>query len=97
MQDEEAVSTTYQLADNVYAHANINCQAQVVYLWLGANVMLEYSYEEAQALLNKNLAVGERSAPAKCASAVQRTSTAPLGHHPAGRSLRCSLRGGSKP
>lgn len=33
--DGDAVRTTYQLADNVYAHADIDCTAQVVYLWLG--------------------------------------------------------------
>jgi len=44
---EESVITRYPLADTVYAKAEVDCAQGVVNLWLGANVMVEYSYEEA--------------------------------------------------
>ena len=53
------ISTNFPLSDNVYAKANINCadgdQAGQVCLWLGAKVMMQYSYEEALELLTNNL------------------------------------------
>lgn len=51
----------YQSYAGPFAHKlALNLQAKVapvdkVMLWLGANVMLEYSYEEAHELLTKNL------------------------------------------
>lgn len=39
--------TRYNLADNVYGKAEVDCSSGIVNLWLGANVMLEYTYEEA--------------------------------------------------
>ena len=44
----------YSLADNIYAKAELDYDG-TVNLWLGANVMLEYTYEEAIAFLTKNL------------------------------------------
>jgi len=41
------------LADNIYAQAHIKPRDSV-FLWLGANVMMEYKYEEAQTLLTSN-------------------------------------------
>jgi len=37
----------YNLSDNLYAKAQIDYTGGTVNLWLGANVMLEYTYEEA--------------------------------------------------
>ena len=45
----------FSLADNLYVKAQILPEDRVC-LWLGANVMLEYSYEEASELLTNNLA-----------------------------------------
>lgn len=53
-QQENSLHIDYELADNVYAKAQVH-SSNVVYLWLGANVMLEYTLEEAQDLLSKNL------------------------------------------
>jgi prefoldin subunit 5 len=54
MKKEEVVSCHFELADSVFANAQIKKENSVL-LWLGANVMLEYNYEEAEALLTKNL------------------------------------------
>eukprot|EP00451_Oxyrrhis_marina_P003736 CAMPEP_0204274110 /NCGR_PEP_ID=MMETSP0468-20130131/24999_1 /ASSEMBLY_ACC=CAM_ASM_000383 /TAXON_ID=2969 /ORGANISM="Oxyrrhis marina" /LENGTH=191 /DNA_ID=CAMNT_0051250269 /DNA_START=29 /DNA_END=604 /DNA_ORIENTATION=+ len=43
----------FQLADQVYAKAKVP-PGNAVCLWLGANVMLEYTLDEAKALLEKN-------------------------------------------
>ncbi|PAA69352.1 hypothetical protein BOX15_Mlig008434g2 [Macrostomum lignano] len=47
-------TTSFMLADNVYAKANV-ADCSKVGVWLGANVMLEYDLTEAEALLKKNL------------------------------------------
>ncbi|MCO5593851.1 hypothetical protein L7F22_047869 [Adiantum nelumboides] len=44
----------FELAEGLYAQALIP-ETQTVCLWLGANVMLEYNCDEAEALLRKNL------------------------------------------
>jgi prefoldin subunit 5 len=36
----------------LYAKAEVNCAAGIVNLWLGANVMLEYTYDDAIELLS---------------------------------------------
>ena len=46
-QEGTTTTTRYNLADNVYGKAEVDCSSGIVNLWLGANVMLEYSYEEA--------------------------------------------------
>eukprot|EP00695_Tsukubamonas_globosa_P003616 TRINITY_DN734_c0_g1_i1.p2 TRINITY_DN734_c0_g1~~TRINITY_DN734_c0_g1_i1.p2 ORF type:complete len:189 (+),score=74.69 TRINITY_DN734_c0_g1_i1:123-689(+) len=56
----EAVETSYELSDNVHATAVIE-QPKCVCLWLGANVMVEYSFEEAIAMLSRNLETAERN------------------------------------
>lgn len=58
MKKDETVSCHFELADSVFANAKIK-KEDTVLLWLGANVMLEYSYDEADQLLTKNLKVGE--------------------------------------
>ena len=47
---------TYQLSENIYASAEIPTENNMLMLWLGANVMLEYTYDEALELLGTNLA-----------------------------------------
>eukprot|EP00823_Brevimastigomonas_motovehiculus_P008114 TRINITY_DN7385_c0_g1_i1.p1 TRINITY_DN7385_c0_g1~~TRINITY_DN7385_c0_g1_i1.p1 ORF type:complete len:243 (+),score=62.71 TRINITY_DN7385_c0_g1_i1:25-729(+) len=52
---DESVKTTFQVSETVYAKAEIQNKAKTIFLWLGANVMLEYGYKEAEELLTKNL------------------------------------------
>lgn len=54
-EDDQSVVTRYNLADNVYSRAEVDTSVGIVNLWLGANVMLEYTYDEAVEFLNKNL------------------------------------------
>lgn len=56
---QEALQTNFLISDNVWAKATIPNETGRVGLWLGANVMVEYSYEEALALLEKNFANAE--------------------------------------
>lgn len=57
-QEEEGEASTldahYNLSDVLYARAEVSCSGKVC-LWLGANVMVEYSYEEAAAWLTTHL------------------------------------------
>jgi len=53
---ERNIQTDYQLADNVYAKADIPLETDKICLWLGANTMLEYSFDEAIELLTNNWA-----------------------------------------
>lgn len=50
----EAMNVTYQLSENIYAKAQIPEKTDKLCLWLGANVMMEYSLEEADELLGTN-------------------------------------------
>ena len=52
LEANEAVVTRYGFADTVYAKVELDVEAGIVNLWLGANVMLEYTYDEAIALLS---------------------------------------------
>lgn len=54
------METHFVLADNVYCKASVPPTDKVC-LWLGANVMLEYDIDEAQALLEKNLSTASRN------------------------------------
>ena len=47
------------MSDNIWAKAKIPNETGKVGLWLGANVMVEYSYDDALKLLAKNLASAE--------------------------------------
>jgi prefoldin alpha subunit len=51
---DEVVNTHYQLSDNVYVQAKVQNTDKVA-LWLGANVMVEYSFDEAIKLLQSSL------------------------------------------
>jgi prefoldin subunit 5 len=44
----------YCLADNLYANADVDFSIGTVNLWLGANVMLEFTYDEAIDFLSGN-------------------------------------------
>lgn len=50
----EEASVDFQLSDNIWTKATCKRNG-MVNLWLGANVMLEYTYEDALTLLRKNL------------------------------------------
>eukprot|EP00249_Psilotum_nudum_P008332 c21200_g1_i2 orf=455-1006(+) len=50
----EAISVDFEVAEGIYSQAHIE-ETDSVCLWLGANVMLEYSCEEAKTLLKRNL------------------------------------------
>lgn len=52
--EEQSVTTRFSLADNVFAKAKIDPSCNSVCIWLGANVMVEYSFDEAKTLLEKN-------------------------------------------
>ena len=52
--ENETVITRYSLADDVYGKAELDLEQGTVNLWLGANVMLEYTYEDAIEFLSKN-------------------------------------------
>ncbi len=56
----EDMATQFLLADQVYAKATIPPSDRVC-LWLGANVMLEYSVEDAESLLTSNLTAAKES------------------------------------
>jgi prefoldin subunit 5 len=49
----EAMETRFQMCDTLYMKASVP-PSKTVCLWLGANVMLEYSLDDAETLLNKN-------------------------------------------
>ncbi|WRX19696.1 Prefoldin alpha-like - like 3 [Theobroma cacao] len=50
----EALIADFEVSEGIYSRARIEDNDSVC-LWLGANVMLEYSCEEATTLLKKNL------------------------------------------
>ncbi|KAK9236243.1 Prefoldin subunit-domain-containing protein [Lipomyces kononenkoae] len=57
---ESTLTTTYELNDTLFAKANIH-PSDTVYLWLGANVMLEYPVAEATDLLTSKLNAAKES------------------------------------
>lgn len=56
---QESLQTNFLISDNVWAKATIPNETGKVGLWLGANVMVEYSYEEALTLLERNMSNAE--------------------------------------
>merc|ERR1711974_441509 len=56
----EETDTQFLLSDSVYASAKIPATEKVC-LWLGANVMLEYSLNDAEELLKKNKESAEKN------------------------------------
>ncbi|KAI9029579.1 Prefoldin subunit-domain-containing protein [Phycomyces nitens] len=57
---DEPVYTDFELNDTLYAQAKLEA-TNSVYLWLGANVMLEYTFEEAADLLGSKLQTAKSS------------------------------------
>eukprot|EP00397_Hematodinium_sp_SG-2012_P045968 GEMP01051788.1.p1 GENE.GEMP01051788.1~~GEMP01051788.1.p1 ORF type:complete len:188 (-),score=53.06 GEMP01051788.1:952-1515(-) len=55
-EEVKSMVVDYQLAESVYTKAEISLENEKVCLWLGANVLLEYTYDEAIELLSTNLA-----------------------------------------
>ena len=53
--DQKEINTNFLLSDNIWAKAKVPNTCGKVGLWLGANVMVEYSHDEAIKLLGKNL------------------------------------------
>ena len=51
----ETLATRFNLSDNVYAEASVEPQDRVC-VWLGADVMLEYTYADALEMLTKRIA-----------------------------------------
>ena len=56
---DKEISTNFLLSDNIWAKAKVPNTTGKVGLWLGANVMVEYNYDEALKLLAKNLSNAE--------------------------------------
>ena len=63
---DEKVITRYNLADTVYSKAEVDCSQGIVNLWLGANVMLEYTYDEALELLTAKQSVAKKDYKEVC-------------------------------
>jgi prefoldin subunit 5 len=51
---EEVLNVDFMVSNNLWAKANVPV-GDTVALWLGADVMCEFSHDEAKVLLNKNL------------------------------------------
>jgi len=58
---EAGATTRYNLADTIYTKAEVDCSQGIVFLWLGANVMLEYTYAEALELLTSKQDVAKKN------------------------------------
>ncbi|KAG6034165.1 hypothetical protein E4U19_005935 [Claviceps sp. Clav32 group G5] len=58
--ETEPIETTFELNDTLYARAKIPATEEV-YLWLGANIMLSYQVDEAEALLTSKLSTAQTS------------------------------------
>ncbi|XP_068755272.1 prefoldin subunit 3-like [Montipora capricornis] len=58
--NSKPLQSRFLLSDQLYCTADVPPTEKVM-LWLGANVMLEYSIIEAEALLSKNLNAAQKS------------------------------------
>lgn len=54
-EEKKAMDANFLISDNIWAKAKIANDTGKVGLWLGANVMVEYNFEEALTLLERNL------------------------------------------
>ena len=54
MGEDKALETHFLVSDNIWLKAQIPNETGKVGLWLGANVMVEYNYDDALKLLFKN-------------------------------------------
>ncbi|KAJ2951131.1 hypothetical protein O0L34_g5520 [Tuta absoluta] len=57
---KEEMETQFLLSDQVFVKANVP-PTKSVCLWLGANVMLEYTLEDAEKLLTQNMATAKKN------------------------------------
>lgn len=53
--ENKSLETNFLISDNIWAKAKIPNDKGKVGLWLGANVMVEYDYDEATKLLERNM------------------------------------------
>lgn len=58
-EEEKETELDFCLSDGVNSSCLINKDNDKVGLWLGANVMLEYNYADANEMLSQNLLKGE--------------------------------------
>lgn len=59
-EQKEEFETQFLLSEQVFAKAKVP-PTETVCLWLGANVMLEYSLEDAKKLLTQNISAASRN------------------------------------
>lgn len=59
-EEDTGFTTNYGLTDSVFCEATVTPQ-KTVHLWLGASVMVEYTFDEALALLQKNLSAAKQN------------------------------------
>ncbi|KAF6003190.1 hypothetical protein CCYA_CCYA06G1733 [Cyanidiococcus yangmingshanensis] len=58
----DEVDTRFELCEGVHVRASINRQSlRTVFLWLGAKTLVEFSLEEARALLERNLELARKT------------------------------------
>lgn len=57
---ETSGTTRYSLTESVYGRATVDYTVGTVNLWLGANVMLEYTYEDAISFLEHKLETAQK-------------------------------------
>ncbi|EKE42791.1 hypothetical protein ENUP19_0054G0063 [Entamoeba nuttalli] len=50
----DQVKTKFEISNGLYLPVTIN-KPKTVNLWIGANVMMEYSFDEAKKMLNENI------------------------------------------
>eukprot|EP01125_Pyxidicula_operculata_P007894 TRINITY_DN2667_c0_g1_i1.p2 TRINITY_DN2667_c0_g1~~TRINITY_DN2667_c0_g1_i1.p2 ORF type:complete len:182 (-),score=39.49 TRINITY_DN2667_c0_g1_i1:1252-1797(-) len=55
------VITHFEVTNHIWAEAEVKPQTKSVYLWLGANVMVECPFDEALELLTNNLTQGQKA------------------------------------
>ena len=56
----EAINAKFSLTENMWANASIANDTGKVCLWLGADTMVEYPYDEAIELLKRNMNNAEK-------------------------------------
>jgi len=54
-EDAPPIEVKYNLSENVYVNADVPVDTGKLLLWIGAMTMLEYTFDEAEELLTKNL------------------------------------------
>lgn len=55
LEHEEDMQMDFLLTDTIWAKASVPKETKTVCLWLGANTMVEFQFNEAKILLNNNL------------------------------------------